>query len=86
MRVRVKFRFSAETGEVEMFQIDDLRDGPVLPDHDDRHHRAALDVARVVESGALVEEIQSGATEQASRTRTPGIEEPPATTPERLRD
>ena len=60
MRVRVKFRYRADTGEVEVFQVDDLHVGPPLTDHDARHERAAADVARVVESNALIEEMPPG--------------------------
>ena len=56
MRVRVKFRYNADTGEVEVFEVDDFRDGPRLTDHDVRHDRAARDVARIVEANALIEE------------------------------
>ncbi|MEU4536131.1 hypothetical protein AB0G15_14825 [Streptosporangium sp. NPDC023825] len=73
MRVRVKFRYRAETGEVEMFQIEDLHDGPPLADHDARHDRAAADVARVVENNALIEETFPGAEPATPRTtRTAG--------------
>ncbi|WP_326719929.1 hypothetical protein OHT59_10835 [Streptomyces sp. NBC_00243] len=68
MRVRIKFRYRADTGEVELFQVDDLQDGPALADHDARHHQAAVDVARVVENGALVEELHPGAERAAPRT------------------
>jgi hypothetical protein len=57
VRVRVRFRFNAESGEVEVFQVDDLRDGPPLADHDARHDRAAFDVARVIENNPLIEEV-----------------------------
>ena len=43
MRVKVRFRFNALTGEVEAFEVDDLRDGPRLADHDARHERAAAE-------------------------------------------
>ncbi|WP_369232430.1 hypothetical protein AB5J56_10840 [Streptomyces sp. R21] len=84
MRVRIKFRYRADTGEVELFQVDDLREGPALADHDARHHQAALDVARVVENGALVEEVHPGA--EPAAVRAP--EDRSTTTPprEQLRD
>ncbi len=63
MRVRVRFRYRADTGEVEMFEVDDLRVGPPLADHDARHERAATDVARIVESNALIEEVLPGTEE-----------------------
>ncbi len=58
MRVRVRFRYRAETGEVELFDVDDIPDGVPLADHDARHDRAAADVARVVEPHALIEEVE----------------------------
>lgn len=61
MRVRVKFRYRADTGEVETFLVEDLHSGPRLADHDARHDRVAADVARVVENNALIEEVQPGA-------------------------
>lgn len=60
MRVKVRFRFNSVTGEVEAFQVDDLRDGARLPDHDARHERAAADVARIAEAHALIEEVAPG--------------------------
>jgi FtsH ternary system domain X3 len=68
MRVRVRFRYRADTGEVEMFEVDDLRVGPRLADHDARHERAAADVAGIVESNARIEEVR------------PGTEQPPPVT------
>lgn len=60
MRVRVKFRYRADTGEVEVFEVDDLHSGPRLVDHDARHDRAAADVARIIERNALIEEMAPG--------------------------
>jgi hypothetical protein len=61
VRVKVRFRYRADTGEVEVFEVDDLQAGPRLTDHDARHDRAAADVARIVESNALIEELAPGA-------------------------
>ena len=61
MRVRVRFRYNTSTGEVEVFNVDDLHDGPRLADHDARHDRAAAHIARVVEAHALIEEVAPGA-------------------------
>jgi hypothetical protein len=60
MRVKVRFRFNAVTGEVEAFEVDDMRDGPRLADHDARHDRAAAEVARIIEANALIEEVAPG--------------------------
>jgi hypothetical protein len=67
MRVRVKFRYSAETGTVEMFQVEDMQTGPRLADHDARHDRATAEVARVVENNALIEELPAHAPAVESR-------------------
>ena len=60
MRVRVRFRYRADTGEIELFQVDDLADGPRAVDHDARHDAATLDVARVVDPHPVVTELSSG--------------------------
>jgi hypothetical protein len=60
MRVRVRFRYRADTGEIEMFQVDGVIDGLPDTDHDARHDRAAADVARVVEANPMVEEVAPG--------------------------
>jgi FtsH ternary system domain X3 len=60
MRVKVRFRFNSVTGEVEAFDVDDMREGPRVADHDARHERAAADVARIVEANALIEEVAPG--------------------------
>jgi FtsH ternary system domain X3 len=87
MRVKVRFRFNAVTGEVEAFEVDDLHDGPRLADHDARHDRTAADVARIVEANALIEEIQPG-TEPVTTTLTTAAAPPeaPAAEPERARE
>jgi hypothetical protein len=83
MRVRVHFRFNAVTGEVEVFEIDDMHDGPRLADHDARHDRTAAEVARIIETNALIEEIRPGPDRlAASPTRTTEV---PASEPERYR-
>jgi hypothetical protein len=85
MRVKVRFRFNAATGEVEAFEVDDLQDGPRLADHDARHDRAAADVARVVEANALIDEVAPG-TEQVTVVTTRTEDEAPARQPERNRE
>jgi hypothetical protein len=57
VQVRVRFRYRADTGEVELFEVDDLHTGPRQADHDARHDRAAADVARIIERNALIEEV-----------------------------
>lgn len=87
MRVKVRFRFNAVTGEVEAFEVDDLRDGPRLADHDARHDRAAAEVARVVEVNALIEEVAPGTgAVTTTTTRTPAATKTPVAEPERNRE
>jgi hypothetical protein len=87
MRIKVRFRFNAATGEVEAFEVDDLRDGPRLADHDARHERTAAEVARVVEANALIEEISPGSAPVTTTSTRLGVEvEEPAAEPERTRE
>ena len=87
MKVKVRFRFNAVTGEVEAFEVDDMHDGPRLADHDARHDRATAEVARVVEVNALIEEVAPGTgSVRTATTRTPAETETPAATPERNRE
>jgi hypothetical protein len=87
MRVKVRFRFNAVTGEVEAFEVDDMHQGPRLADHDARHDRAAADVARVIEANALIEEVAPGAAPVTTAvTRTEPEAERTAAESERARD
>lgn len=87
MRVKVRFRFNALTGEVEAFEVDDMRDGPRLADHDARHERTAAELASLVEENARIDEVTPGAaTVTTTVTRTaPQTEATPAET-ERLHE
>jgi len=60
MRVRVKFRYRADTGEVETFVVEDLGGEERAADHDARHDRVTADIARVIEQNALIEEVPPG--------------------------
>jgi hypothetical protein len=60
MRMRVRFRYDARTGQVEMFTVDAVDADTSAADHDRRHDRAAAEVARVVESNPLIEESDPG--------------------------
>ncbi|MBY8847822.1 hypothetical protein [Saccharothrix longispora] len=82
MRVRVRFRYRVDTGEVEVFQVDDLVDGPRAADHDARHDAATLDVARVVDPNPRFLEVAG--TPPAEAPRLPEI--PRATREDPLRD
>jgi hypothetical protein len=87
MRVKVRFRFNSVTGEVEAFDVDDMRDGPRLADHDARHERAAADVARVIEANALIEEVAPGTGPVTTvTTRDQAVAEQPAQQTERSRE
>lgn len=78
MRLRVQFRYRADTGEVEIFQVEDVPEGPRLPDHDARHDRAARALARIVDPHALVVEEDPAATAESvpeERQAAPADEE-----------
>jgi hypothetical protein len=57
MRVRVRFRYRADTGEVEVFTVDAVGADATEADHDRRHDAATASVARVVENNAQIDEI-----------------------------
>lgn len=57
MRVRVEFRYNAETGEVELFQVDDIGRTTRVQDHDAVHEQIAFDLGRVLDRGPRVEEV-----------------------------
>jgi hypothetical protein len=62
MRVQVKFRFNADTGEVEVFEVATVGDGPRDPRHDARHDQEARNLARVIDPHArVVEELPTEA-------------------------
>ncbi|MBE8470841.1 hypothetical protein [Streptomyces justiciae] len=56
MRVRVRFRFNTDTGEVELFQVDDIGTGSG-PDHDAEHDRISAELGQVLARRPDVEEI-----------------------------
>jgi hypothetical protein len=60
MRVRVSFRYRADTGEVEVFQVDHIESGSRTADHDAHHERIAAELGRVVEHNAVVEQVAGG--------------------------
>lgn len=57
MRVRVEFRYNAETGEVELFQIDDIGRTTRLQDHDAAHDDIAYAIGRVLDRTPGVHEV-----------------------------
>ncbi len=57
MRVRERFRYRADTGEVEVFTVDAVGADATAADHERRHDAAAAGVARVVQNIAQIDEI-----------------------------
>ena len=57
MRYRVRFVFNEDTGEVELLQVDSVSQGERAPDHDAQHDRVTRQVAGLLESGAVFEEV-----------------------------
>ncbi len=79
MRVRVKFRYRVDTGEVEVFRVEDTAEGAPAADHDARHDRVTADVARIVENNALIEpEAPQPLPAARDQVRQRPIEEAPA--------
>lgn len=56
MRVRVRFRFNTDTGEVELFQVDDIGAGSG-PEHDAEHDRISAELGQVLARRPEVEEV-----------------------------
>ncbi|MEB8343010.1 hypothetical protein [Streptomyces endophyticus] len=88
MRVRVEFRYNAETGEVELLQIDDIGRTTRLQDHDAAHDDIAHAIGRVLDRRPDVHEVAAdGRTgpvaTPAGPERTP---EPEPARPERLQE
>jgi hypothetical protein len=85
MRVRVRFRFRADTGEVEMFTVEDVSGAVTGADHDRRHDLVTADLARVVERFPLIEEVLPGAatardTDSGQAAMSENTETPDSTT------
>ncbi|MFJ9894361.1 hypothetical protein ACIQPR_13700 [Streptomyces sp. NPDC091280] len=57
MRVKVEFRYNSETGEVELFQVDDLGRTTRVRDHDAAHDEIAFALGQVLERRPGVEEV-----------------------------
>jgi FtsH ternary system domain X3 len=70
VRVRVRFRYNADTGEVETFIVEDIGGDERAVDHDGMHDRITSDVARIIERDALIEEVLPGAVPELNRRRT----------------
>jgi hypothetical protein len=75
MRVRVKFRVNAETGEVEEFLISDLGTASEQgEDHETVHDSIAYEVGRVVERRPAPEQVIGGAADAMPLTYRPDDE------------
>jgi hypothetical protein len=57
MRVRVEFRYNSGTGEVELFQVDDLGRTTQVQDHDAAHDEITFAIGQVLERRPGVEEV-----------------------------
>jgi len=60
MKVRVRFRYNTETGEVEAFVVEDVGGTRHGREHDAVHDAVTADVARLIEQNALIEEVSPG--------------------------
>lgn len=56
MRLRVRFQYNEETGDVEVFQVDAVAEGQRTADHDSVHDRVSTELAAVVERSAQIVE------------------------------
>lgn len=58
MRVRVTFRVNQQTGEVELFQVDDLGQTRLIEGHDAAHEGIASAIADLIDPRAdVIEEV-----------------------------
>jgi hypothetical protein len=83
MRVRVRFRYNSDTGEVETFLVEDIGGARPGADHDAVHDAITADIARVVERNAEIEEVQGAA--QPAPPLTERTSEPAETGPREAR-
>jgi hypothetical protein len=77
MRIRVQFRYDANTGQVELFEVTDAEGGRRAADHDERHDRAAEEIGRLVDPHPYVVEMPG------APGRRPEAEAPRRAAPER---
>jgi hypothetical protein len=61
MRVTVKFRLNKATGQVEVFEIDDLQSTLPEAEHNREHDRIAAEIGNLVERNPRVVEVLPGA-------------------------
>jgi FtsH ternary system-associated peptide len=57
MKVRVRFEYDAETGEVRTFLVEDVGGTRHGRDHDAVHNAVTADVAGVIEQNARYDEV-----------------------------
>ncbi len=60
MKVKVRFRFNKQTGEVEEFIVDDVDSRLSEAEHNMRHDRIATEVGRIVERYPHIDEVLPG--------------------------
>jgi hypothetical protein len=82
MKVRVKFRFNAKTGEVETFEIDDEGSTLAEAEHNQQHDRISAEIGNLVERNPRILEVLRGSAASAVDPQ-PATEAPTteATTP-----
>jgi hypothetical protein len=85
-RVRVRFRYRTETGEVEMFVVESVAGDASDTDHDRRHDAAASGIARVIERNAQIDEVPPGDGDLVEGPATTVNAQPGTEVPERRRE
>lgn len=71
MRVRVRFRFNTESGEVELFQVDDVGSGSG-PAHDAEHDRISAELGGLLARRPDVEEVPAAPEQSLPRQEISG--------------
>jgi hypothetical protein len=71
MRVRVRFRFNTESGEVELFQVDDVGAGSG-PAHDAEHDRISAELGGLLARRPDVEEVPAAQEQSLPRHEVTG--------------
>lgn len=87
MRYRVRFRYAASSGEVELFEVATAEGEPRRPEHDAEHDRVTAEIAGIIEPGAEITEQAPSALRmlrevssadermEAARLETPLVDE-----------
>jgi FtsH ternary system domain X3 len=58
MRYRVQFRYREDTGEVEVFRVETLDADPRATGHDAEHDQVTREIAGILDTDPLIEELQ----------------------------